>query len=1329
MNIILYVYTMIFTNNKIRVRYLIVACLLAVYWNTDWSNINDFNYKNSVKSCWNSIYEPEKWEQCDDWNFFSGDGCSISCEKEYLLQSDIIPECSDWIDNDLDGLDDENDPGCQNASDDDEWNSLWNDIFVSPNWIDTADWSISSPFWTIQKAIDTAKPWDTIFLRSWVHNSWYDGAFWKKQIGQFITEWETNKPITVKSYDDEKAIINWGVSLDWKKCDTITCWILWNNPNIYFAKLNWKYSIDDFKIVHNEYVIPNTRDVKSTDSFYSDNVSNWNIVSTGNTYTLNSLQDKNIFIQNDSSYYIWSQIWINTCNNNLLSRDIIDYTPDTQTITFSPNISCDEKYLKPWKDKYVIVNNINTLSEWEYYFDLESNSIFYWSVSDFPSEKLLLVEKTHWFLLDSRSNIVIDWLEFHNFVTDSISSRVWNNRFADNLVIKKSKFVNAGDLRIQTYDNVLLTRNELIQNGAFLPSNVEKLEMSFNYATRWYTTWIWSYWNIDSYIHHNTVENSHSHHWNAFTAWYLWNENLVFEHNYARNSNIPLTFGWSRKLVYKHNVLESVDYSSPSTQWWNHKREWKDLPNESIIMENNTFIWTVNISDEYKDVTVRNNILYWWSFVNISEINKSNNLYLHQPRESNDIDSTDVVEEDWSKIFVDYRNFDYRILPWIELWQSPNNWYVDLMSSDKSYVWAIKPLMCDSIIPNAMIVFNLEEIYQGDKIILDWTKSTFCGDATSINDYTWRVNNQIVTSWKGESYFEFEANNNWIIKISLEVTDDLWNSDIKTIEIYVKSANVPGQILSLHLDSKTIDSSWRNYHWKWNNDIEWEYSEGISWKSIDLSSVVDTPYITVPHQDVFTWSNELSISVWAKRNNINAKEKIFDSHSWYYIWFENSTIKYYVNWDGEKSYSNVHFWEIDNPVLDNDWHYYVLTFNWSETHLYVDGVKISTSNKSTWKVETAGRPINLWYDLFWGYGKFSWFIDEFFIFDRELTTSEIYDYFLNINTTSPVIDNQLEQKEEVQQEDIEEQEEKEIIPEDNTSTNKWWSSGNTKIIIEKNNSIYQNILTDEVENNDDKLDKSIILRLMKEHISKQKATESKKIDTIENNDSWLILKKEFFLSDIENNISQSKKYSDSCWIINSIQTMEYEIKNSHESKFIDEDNFSDKKNVLKMYELGIISWNWNWYFSPKSWTTRAEFLKIVLKTHCYDYQDIETKDINFIDVDKDSWQAKVVKKAKQMNIITWDLDLDWNLIFRPNDYITRIEAIKIILNLSTLELNITTKSSYKDIDIDWHKKYVELWEELWLYSPEDEWNIFWANNKINREEMLLLLDKLIQFYK
>ena len=105
--------------------------------------------------------------------------------------------------------------------------------------------------------------------------------------------------------------------------------------------------------------------------------------------------------------------------------------------------------------------------------------------------------------------------------------------------------------------------------------------------------------------------------------------------------------------------------------------------------------------------------------------------------------------------------------------------------------------------------------------------------------------------------------------------------------------------------------------------------------------------------------------------------------------------------------------------------------------------------------------------------------------------------------------------------------------------------------------------------------------------------------------------------------------------------------------------------------------------------TRTEFLKVALISHCYEYRSEDPSDLIYTDVDTSSWQAKVIKKAQILGMINGDQTLDGTPIFRPNDIITKSEAVKILMRLSFIEATNPETLGYNDITVDWHKPYIQ----------------------------------------
>lgn len=176
-------------------------------------------------------------------------------------------------------------------------------------------------------------------------------------------------------------------------------------------------------------------------------------------------------------------------------------------------------------------------------------------------------------------------------------------------------------------------------------------------------------------------------------------------------------------------------------------------------------------------------------------------------------------------------------------------------------------------------------------------------------------------------------------------------------------------------------------------------------------------------------------------------------------------------------------------------------------------------------------------------------------------------------------------------------------------------------------------------------------------------------------------------------------------------------------------NFST--NITKDYEINDLNINWIYYkfikelidkkvfnldennnFFPDRNITRWEFLKVIF---LYNNTEISKDESNYFwDIPDNFWQKKYVNTAVKLSIISKD-----NLYFKPNDDISRVEAIKIYLKL----LNITAwnplTSKFDDINIsDWSLKYAQYASNKNVFEVD---NNFYPNKPISRYELAKIL--------
>ena len=138
-----------------------------------------------------------------------------------------------------------------------------------------------------------------------------------------------------------------------------------------------------------------------------------------------------------------------------------------------------------------------------------------------------------------------------------------------------------------------------------------------------------------------------------------------------------------------------------------------------------------------------------------------------------------------------------------------------------------------------------------------------------------------------------------------------------------------------------------------------------------------------------------------------------------------------------------------------------------------------------------------------------------------------------------------------------------------------------------------------------------------------------------------------------------------------------------------------KAYIEKLAAAGIVAGYADGSFKPEKSASRAEYLKIVLRAMNIDYSNVDTSKLTFKDVEKDSWIAKVVIKAAELNMIDAS-----NNNFRPNAQISRAEAMKMLINAAEIQTNENAVSEFNDVK-GWAVKYVQKAKELGIVNGQN----------------------------
>lgn len=179
--------------------------------------------------------------------------------------------------------------------------------------------------------------------------------------------------------------------------------------------------------------------------------------------------------------------------------------------------------------------------------------------------------------------------------------------------------------------------------------------------------------------------------------------------------------------------------------------------------------------------------------------------------------------------------------------------------------------------------------------------------------------------------------------------------------------------------------------------------------------------------------------------------------------------------------------------------------------------------------------------------------------------------------------------------------------------------------------------------------------------------------------------------------------------------------------FVDINSNPNKDNIIRFHYAWVVNWvNNSNYFKPNENITRAEFLKVLLNSYCIDYSNTEWKN-EFKDVSNLDWKYKVIYKSKELSLIDW-YNLYGSYYFMPNNNITKMEAVKILTNITFPKIDTSYSTKYIDLISPWQNKYLWFLEEKSVFSSKNDLYKFNPNSNITRAEMLSIIKRFLSLY-
>lgn len=174
-------------------------------------------------------------------------------------------------------------------------------------------------------------------------------------------------------------------------------------------------------------------------------------------------------------------------------------------------------------------------------------------------------------------------------------------------------------------------------------------------------------------------------------------------------------------------------------------------------------------------------------------------------------------------------------------------------------------------------------------------------------------------------------------------------------------------------------------------------------------------------------------------------------------------------------------------------------------------------------------------------------------------------------------------------------------------------------------------------------------------------------------------------------------------------------------------NFTDISNHWASLYIKALTLRWivnnTDTFNPENNVTRAEFLKMAIKSAEWDTSNMNTS-LPFKDVSQSDWFAPYIAKWIEKWLIS-----DKNPLFRPNDTITRSEAAKMLVTMKSIALINDEKQLFSDVDSTSDlSAYIRTAYKAKLFSGQtnEKWElIFRPQDNLTRAEAAKILIKTL----
>jgi parallel beta-helix repeat protein len=349
-----------------------------------------------------------------------------------------------------------------------------------------------------------------------------------------------------------------------------------------------------------------SQDPNPDDWFFFDDYSKFFTVSNQNL-SRTSITDTINFNQTDSNYWKNSSIlvWVNP--NAIVIRDVKNFNPGTQTITFD-SLAANAIYEDERDQYYAIYNSVKALDQkGEYFINLSENKIYlYPRHPESIDSSVSFSARKYGINVNGKS-----FIEIRGFSVKKFSGSLSGEGMAigchslayltvDHIIIRNNEVIH--NRHADKGNSVFLSHaiNSVVENNlvsynprmrGILLTNSDNVLVKNNNVIRSGSTSIGFFTVTNSQILNNVVSESKGSHANGITV-YLGCKNVLVANNIVTQSNNPMTLQDAGNIYFINNIIDADKNANGFNEW--SRTTGGPWASGEIVFLNNTIVNTQN---------------------------------------------------------------------------------------------------------------------------------------------------------------------------------------------------------------------------------------------------------------------------------------------------------------------------------------------------------------------------------------------------------------------------------------------------------------------------------------------------------------------------------------------------------------------------------------------------------------------------------------------------------------------------------------------------------------------------------------------------------------